>query len=237
METLNKIKIKTTEAFTLVEVLITLGIIGIIASMLIPTLIANIQKQQYYSKFIKAFTIISQATTSIRNDNNGDLSGVASNPDAFATILRTKMNTMAFCNSANSSTCYNVGTYKTLDGGNSQYTPSGSSPTLITPEGFVYLINYYSTSCSDDYYKRNDVPERCGGAWVDINGDSPPNALGKDIFLLSLNRYNVTPYHNWHSGSNYDTILSNGCNLSLASNYNGIECGTKAVNDREINYY
>lgn len=38
---------KFKNAFTLAEVLITLGIIGVVAAMTLPTLIANYQKQVY----------------------------------------------------------------------------------------------------------------------------------------------------------------------------------------------
>lgn len=48
-------------AFTLAEVLITLGIIGIVAAMTIPTLIANINGVQYRNKSKKAFSTLNQA--------------------------------------------------------------------------------------------------------------------------------------------------------------------------------
>ena len=38
-------------AFTLAEVLITLGIIGVVAAMTIPTLISNYQKKQFEVAF------------------------------------------------------------------------------------------------------------------------------------------------------------------------------------------
>lgn len=42
------VKIRSTEAFTLAEVLITLAVIGIVAAMTIPTLINNYQKKDYH---------------------------------------------------------------------------------------------------------------------------------------------------------------------------------------------
>lgn len=53
--------IKSSRGFTLAEVLITLGIIGIVAAMTIPTLIANISGMQYRSKFKKTISTLSQA--------------------------------------------------------------------------------------------------------------------------------------------------------------------------------
>lgn len=48
-------------AFTLAEVLITIGIIGVVAASTIPTLISNYQKQEYVSKFKKTYTVLNQA--------------------------------------------------------------------------------------------------------------------------------------------------------------------------------
>lgn len=46
-------------AFTLAEVLITLGIIGVVATITIPTLITNIQDKQFRVKFKESISIIS----------------------------------------------------------------------------------------------------------------------------------------------------------------------------------
>ena len=53
-----------TPAFTLAEVLITLGIIGIVAAMTLPTLIMNHRKQVTVNKVKKFYTVMSQATNS-----------------------------------------------------------------------------------------------------------------------------------------------------------------------------
>ncbi|MBQ8459964.1 type II secretion system protein [bacterium] len=52
-------RVKT--AFTLAEVLITLGIIGVVAAMTIPTLIANTNGQRYRSQFKKTVSTLNQA--------------------------------------------------------------------------------------------------------------------------------------------------------------------------------
>ncbi len=41
------------KGFTLAEILITLGIIGIVAAMTIPTLISNYKKKEYSTKIKK----------------------------------------------------------------------------------------------------------------------------------------------------------------------------------------
>ncbi|MBQ8459641.1 type II secretion system protein [bacterium] len=55
------IELKKNDGFTLAEVLITLGIIGVVAAMTIPTLIANIQGQRVRSQFKKTLSTLNQA--------------------------------------------------------------------------------------------------------------------------------------------------------------------------------
>ncbi len=50
------------EAFTLAEVLITLGIIGVVAAMTIPTLISNTNGAQFKTGFKKALSTLNQMT-------------------------------------------------------------------------------------------------------------------------------------------------------------------------------
>jgi type II secretory pathway pseudopilin PulG len=56
-------------AFTLAEVLITLGIIGIVAEMTIPTLINNFQKQETAVMVEKTYSDLSQAIRLSEIDN------------------------------------------------------------------------------------------------------------------------------------------------------------------------
>ena len=59
-------------AFTLAEVLITLGIIGIVSAMTIPTLIKEYDKKQTVAKLKQTYSILSQAITRAQVDN-GDI--------------------------------------------------------------------------------------------------------------------------------------------------------------------
>ena len=56
------------------EVLITLGIIGVVAAMTLPTLFGNIQKRQTVSRLQKVYAELKQAVK-ISSDENGDPSG------------------------------------------------------------------------------------------------------------------------------------------------------------------
>lgn len=57
------------KAFTLAEVLITLGIIGVVAALTIPTLIANHKKQTVETKLAKFYSVMGQAIKLAEVDN------------------------------------------------------------------------------------------------------------------------------------------------------------------------
>lgn len=56
-------------AFTLAEVLITLGIIGIVAAMTVPILVNNYQKNATVTKLKKTYTVLFQAIRLSESDN------------------------------------------------------------------------------------------------------------------------------------------------------------------------
>lgn len=62
----------TKYAFTLAEVLVTHGIIGVVAALTIPTLIANHKKKEVVTKLEKIYTIMNQAVL-LSETENGDL--------------------------------------------------------------------------------------------------------------------------------------------------------------------
>ena len=70
--------------FTLAEVLITLGIIGVVAAMTMPTLINSTQGAQYKTAFKKSLTVLSQAVVMNIALNDYDLSQVVKGTNTAA---------------------------------------------------------------------------------------------------------------------------------------------------------
>lgn len=62
-------QIKNKEGFTLAEVLITLGIIGIVAALTLPTVIGHYRKKEASSRLKKFYSTMSQAILLSENDN------------------------------------------------------------------------------------------------------------------------------------------------------------------------
>lgn len=76
--------------FTLAEVLITLGIVGVVASMTLPTLNNNVQKQTYEAGAKKAYNILSNAVGMYMVDQGVD--DLAETPITTATGLAAFVN-------------------------------------------------------------------------------------------------------------------------------------------------
>ena len=90
------------KAFTLAEVLITLGIIGVVAAMTLPTLINQTNGAQYKAAFKKSLSAISQAVTlsvtqddlsfsDIERGTAGSVAPPASGGVSAASLLNSKM--------------------------------------------------------------------------------------------------------------------------------------------------
>ena len=56
--------------FTLAEVLVTLGIIGVVSAMTVPALMQNHQRKTYVTQLHKVYNEMSQAFVQYQNDNN-----------------------------------------------------------------------------------------------------------------------------------------------------------------------
>ena len=233
--------------FTLAEVLITLGIIGVVAAIVIPMVVANTQKSETYSKILKAQSTLAQAAQQIRDDNGGSFSNIisstSSNPSLdMANLFKDKLKVATFCTGSGDDTnCWLSDTdeIKTLDG-NSNFggVPNNypSNPKMVTTDGFVYIFAITDSACNSDKYQRGGVPERCGVVLIDTNSIKPPNTVGKDIFVFSLNKYNLTPYRDYSTDDYFGNIYYY-CDKTHNDIWNGADCTAKAIAEGGINYY
>lgn len=226
--------------FTLAEVLITIGIIGIVAAMTIPTLVGNYQKAQYYSAFMKAYAIVVSATTDIRNDNAGSLAGVFTTTDSAMNTFASKLQTVKTCAIADDSQdCFNVySTIKTVGGGTpaAMFTNSNNT-SMILKNGMMldFKTAAFSSSCSGAFFAVNGSNMGCFIVHIDVNGKTGPSILGRDIFQLYFHQNGVVP--DGVVGSDDNASINTLCNpLNSASTWNGATCGAKLLLDGQMNY-
>ena len=91
------------EGFTLAEVLITLGIIGVVAAMTMPVLINNIKYHSYDNAKRKVLNSIGEAGKLLAIE--GDLNGAADAEDFVKNRLAKKMSIAKMCDSAHLTDC------------------------------------------------------------------------------------------------------------------------------------
>ena len=165
-------------AFTLAEVLITLGIIGIVAAMTIPTLITNYQKKQTVTKLQKAISVVNQAYR-LAYDDVGELSindaFLISGKDYFNKYWAPYIKVLTYCDTPEKCGYKDNNFYRypgTISGYN-VVTTERNGITFFTADGFLYNVRVAE---GDE--------QKSGKIFVDINGSTKPNVFGKDVFLL-----------------------------------------------------
>ena len=83
--------------FTLAEVLITLGIIGVVAAMTIPTLIANTNSAKFRSQFKKSISTLNQAGLMGQAQYDFDYAGTSTACTAASGGTEKPTDVMTFC--------------------------------------------------------------------------------------------------------------------------------------------
>lgn len=228
--------------FTLVEVMIALSIIGVVASLTIPTFVSETNNKANANKLATTVSTIENAFTSmIANEGVQDLSETA-----FASSPTTSnlSNYLKISGSADDyTTLYGKETpYRTISSSNA-IAPS-ISKAFFTKNG-AYLI--YASSDST----RTGNVESCGGTMysttghlaIDVNGNAKPNILGRDVFYFRVGYDGVL----YPSGSlNYSILQQNTCTdlwNSSSSNYictnssKGEGCTARLIeNNYEVDY-
>ncbi|OGI01546.1 MAG: hypothetical protein A2104_07260 [Candidatus Melainabacteria bacterium GWF2_32_7] len=171
---------KANKGFTLAEILITVTIIGIVASFAIPTLYHNIQEESYKTRWISIYSILNQATISILMDQGGSLVGVfkTSNNDIREEYLKY-LSYVQKCNSgASLGSCWHA-SHKNLNGGDA-WIDTNFSRAILTNGMLIAFLNY-DAQCDKVDWRTINGP-LCGEFYVDVNGWKKPNIRGKDIF-------------------------------------------------------
>lgn len=188
---------KVFRGFTLAEVLITLGVIGVVAAMTIPTLISNYQKRQYVTQLKKDYSLFQQglkqymATQGVTSLGDTDLyDGTTSiyvantaRQTSVDNIMKSLFKTIKTCKQGDDS-CkigYNYLEYSDPD---PQYY-FNNAYNFYTVDGTCYGVAL-ATSCTPNYNRAGPMKALCGSIYIDINGTKKPNKIGRDLFLFYL---------------------------------------------------
>ena len=208
-------------AFTLAEVLITLGIIGVVAALTLPTLIQNHQKQVYVTQLKKAYSTLNNAINKMAVDEGvvdwaQTQCGYQSN--AFS-VESTEDNPYPYINPACTNNLAKQMNVLKVEADYFADCPewcviSGGTngPAIMTADGVTYQFD-----CSGFGY-----------AYVDVNGiKKGPNKVGRDVFLFGID---ATDNKIIPDGSDHDSWKNcSATNLSTS-------CTAKVLIEGKMNY-
>ena len=165
-------------AFTLAEILITLGIIGVVAAMTLPTLISNVQKKIYVVKLKVAYATIQEGFKRMMADEQ--------TTELEGTELYSSMNDYDKSVALLSKYFKNTGFERVEINGNcDKQIKSGVAFNSLNPDDVVGCDNV------GDGIKivfPNGITMFLTGSdvYVDINGLSGPHIMGRDWFHFAL---------------------------------------------------
>ena len=172
-------------AFTLAEVLITLGIIGVVAAMTMPSLITAKQEKATISTIKKNYSILANALLMAQNDN-GELYtwGITKDADGLNLVssnLKPYLKIIEDCGVGEKSDCApgDNGKFKDLTG-------RKRTEDFSSSDYYSFRLNDGTAVAIQLKTKAECISSEssCMNFYIDTNGKKYPNTLGKDIFYF-----------------------------------------------------
>ena len=221
---------KSKNAFTLAEVLITLGIIGVVATLTLPNVMANYAKKSQVAQLQRSVNAVSSAMGNYlldkKTDNFADTGFTADPSEFFSDYLGgSYLGTYTF---------YELQSvfkkqYKAVS--NLEYQ---SSISTIMDNASVYGHKPFDYACGKlvtgasvcmstrtDYSYEGNFP-----TIIDVNSDAGPNIFGRDLFTMSYSKkgrvvvpenYGYEYCKNGNTGGEYycfSTIVTDGWEMN-----------------------
>lgn len=237
------------KGFTLAEVLVTLGIIGVVAAMTLPSLIANYSKQVYVNQLKKSVSVLEQGfKLALVNDGVDSLEDT----ELFQSIGGTSCMATSGPNSASCKpflqslakyfqvlTIGTTGKYKYsyIRRGSTPIYPDGTntSAKMILKDGTM-LFRFNVKKIPDTPRYDCDTIKNAGGSVcgiigslaIDVNGEKKPNVEGRDVFDFYItNDGRLAPLWGYQQAIYFDGVANGSSYWKNATK----ACGTPGKPD------
>lgn len=222
---------KSCPAFTLAEVLVTLGIIGVVAAMTLPAVIDNSRNKQLETALKRSYSVFSQALDMYYAEEGVKLTPKNCGRQQLKPILMKYLNTAKDCGIPPfniSKVCMphvNINTEEQKK----RYKPLNSRSALnfnVFDDG-QFILNDSSLVLLEN---NKDGPLFIS---VDVNGyNKRPNKLGIDLFMFQINNDGaLLPMG--VKGTEYYDENDKYCSWTLVNNMNGAGCTYRALNEKD----
>lgn len=238
------------KAFTLAEVLITLGVIGVVAALTLPSFVTKIQNKGYVEHLNKNYSMLQTITNKIIEEEgapqnwilNAYSIGSYEPNERVVDMYAKKMNVAIKCerkdlNLEKETPCVLKNQeYYSLDG--------VSNPDLIVDGRGLYSYTYPLLLADGSSIALLFMSNPNGGyLWgfpdltfiVDVNGKKKPNKVGRDIFLLYIDKKaggKISPFLKEKlSGSTPERLIDD-----CKDGGKGFSCAYKVISEGKMNY-
>lgn len=214
---------KKITAFTLSEVLITVGIIGVVSALTVPTLMRNYQKQAQTVQLRKVVSEIENAIDMfITEEGKTSLASTSIAQDGGVdNFIRTHFKTVKSCSDSETSNCFANEQYMSIDGNESKtFRCDGNSYILansaVICANRINRINIHALQTQPDGSVK-ELPDAFVSVkginielFIDTNGAQAPNIGGRDMFHVYIQP----------DGRIYDQANTDGVICGSSSNNN-----------------
>lgn len=220
-------------AFTLAEVLITIGIIGIIATMTLPTLLQKKTNRELETALQKNYAILQTALEKASYDYGERLTPSNAYYRKLKNILMEQLKTAKDCqytkcippgkeeNENGEVIDYVYNNYKTFNKKHTVQTYYFDDGQFLLNDGTLYMLENSYIVNSSIYIT------------IDINGMSKkPNSWGHDLFTFQITE-NGKLLPMGAKGTDFDS--NDYCSTTSSNRINGIGCTYKALTEK--NYW
>lgn len=229
---------KELDGFTLAEVLITLGIIGVVAALILPAVINNIMHKELETGLKEGYSILQQGLARMSADlgvtvTSNEYSVGDGDPGNFYKDYVKYFNILYDCGVSNPdpSICmsrasninedtdfYNDLSYKTFNG-NKVFSNVFDDGQFVLQNGMLVMIENPNQASNSNIFIS-----------IDVNGKKKrPNKLGYDVFSFKLmSDGKLLPMGMKETDYNNENTY---CSKTSTSNVNGIGCASKALSD------
>ena len=227
-------------AFTLAEVLITLGIIGVVAAITIPTIVNHYKEKVTITKLKKLNSTFQNAFNLMRQEEfgGGDASEWGDiSRDEFVQVYTKYLSVAQVCTQKDIQKCFYNTNYANLNGEQNQLYVSSYSGFILN-DGAPVAVGWSGANSEYTISTGN-----YGQIFVDINGKNPPNILGRDVFsfiirkdaVIARGTININGSNPNYLSTQYDK--QGYCNKNYTGiGHNGLGCTAWVIYQENFDY-
>lgn len=230
-------------AFTNAEKVIAIGVLGIVATSVVPTFYANYEKDSIILKLQRNYAVYSNGVNLAISENgspdnwelvgSGDHTGLSNLNKVLSKYFKININ----CGTGPG--CFPDVRYKNLKGLYNE-TILNQDP-LYTKfkmlDGTSVGITQWSADCDLKWGDSASLSNVCGLFVMDLNGEKLPNTYGKDFFGFALTKYGLTPLGSQMQNQAYP--FNGFCNVNSNANFkyeNGLSCTAWVLYNKNMEY-